>query len=76
MTKFSVVMPVYSELTPQLEGNAGHLHYRGGMVQRAIKSIINQQFPDWELILVNDGSPDPSIAPYWRSSWLSTAALK
>src|SRR3954470_19029199 len=63
MTKFSVVMPVYSELTPQLEGNAGHLHYRGGMVQRAIKSIINQQFPDWELILVNDGSPDPSIAP-------------
>jgi glycosyltransferase involved in cell wall biosynthesis len=63
MTKFSVVIPVYSELTPQLEGNAGHLHYRGGMVQRAIKSIINQQFPDWELILVNDGSPDPSIAP-------------
>jgi glycosyltransferase involved in cell wall biosynthesis len=63
MTKFSVVMPVYSELTPQLEGNNGHLHYRGGMVQRAIKSIINQQFPDWELILVNDGSPDPSIAP-------------
>jgi glycosyltransferase involved in cell wall biosynthesis len=63
MTKFSVIIPVYSELTPQLEGNAGHLHWRGGMVQRAIKSIINQQFPDWELILVNDGSPDPSIAP-------------
>lgn len=62
MTKFSVVIPVYSELTPQLEGHAGHLHYRGAMVQRAIKSIINQQFPDWELILVNDGSPDPSIA--------------
>jgi len=61
--KFSIVCPVYSELTPQLEGNAGHLHYRGAMVQRAIKSIINQQFPDWELILVNDGSPDPSIAP-------------
>lgn len=63
MPKFSVVMPVYSELTPQLEGNAGHLHYRGKMVQRAIKSVINQQFPDWELILVNDGSPDASIAP-------------
>lgn len=62
MIKFSVVIPVYSELTPQLEGHAGHLHYRGAMVQRAIKSIINQQFPNWELILVNDGSPDPSIA--------------
>lgn len=59
--KFSIVVPVYSELTPQLEGNAGHLHYRGAMVQRAIKSIINQQFPDWELILVNDGSQDESI---------------
>lgn len=55
MPKFSIVIPVYSELTPQLEGNAGHLHYRAKMVQRAIKSIINQQFPDWELILVNDG---------------------
>lgn len=53
--KFSVVIPVYSELTPQLEGHNGHLHYRAKMVQRAIKSIINQQFPDWELILVNDG---------------------
>lgn len=55
MPRFSVVMPVYSELEPKLEGNAGHLHYRGKTVQRAIKSIINQQFPDWELILVNDG---------------------
>lgn len=61
MPKFSIVIPVYSELTPQLEGNAGHLHYRGAMVQRAIKSIINQQFPNWELILVNDGSQDESI---------------
>lgn len=61
MPKFSVVVPVYSEITPQLEGSAGHLHYRGAMVQRAIKSIINQQFPDWELILVNDGSQDESI---------------
>lgn len=55
MPKFSIIIPVYSEKTPQLEGNAGHLHYRAKMVQRAIKSIINQQFPDWELILVNDG---------------------
>lgn len=55
MPKFSVIIPVYSEKTPQLEGHAGHLHYRAKMVQRAIKSVINQQFPDWELILVNDG---------------------
>jgi glycosyltransferase involved in cell wall biosynthesis len=62
MPKFSVIIPVYSELSPQLEGNSGHLHFRAKMVQRAIKSIINQQFPDWELIIVNDGSPDPNIA--------------
>lgn len=53
--RFSVVIPVYSELEPKLEGNSGHLHWRAKMVQRAIKSVINQQFPDWELILVNDG---------------------
>jgi glycosyltransferase involved in cell wall biosynthesis len=58
MAKFSIVIPVYSELTPQLEGASGHLHFRGKTVQRAIKSIINQQFPDWELILVNDGCAD------------------
>lgn len=58
MPKFSIVIPVYSELTPQLEGHAGHLHFRGKTVQRAIKSVINQQYPDWELILVNDGCND------------------
>lgn len=58
MPKFSIVMPVYSELEPLLEGNSGHRHYRAQMVQRAIKSVINQQFPDWELILVNDGCAD------------------
>lgn len=58
MPKFSVIMSVYSELTPQLEGHAGHLHFRGKMVQRAIKSVLNQQFPDWELIIVDDGSCD------------------
>lgn len=57
--KFSVIIPVYSELTPQLEGHNGHLHYRAKMAQRAIKSVVNQQFPDWELILVNDGCAEP-----------------
>lgn len=58
MPKFSIIMPVYSELQPILEGGSGHLHFRAKMVQRAIKSIINQQYPDWELILVNDGCAD------------------
>lgn len=56
--KFSIIMPVYSELTPLQEGANGHLHFRGKTVQRAIKSIINQQYPNWELILVNDGCAD------------------
>jgi glycosyltransferase involved in cell wall biosynthesis len=58
MPRFSVVIPVYSELEPKQEGAAGHIHYRGSRVQRAIKSILNQQFPDWELILVDDGCID------------------
>lgn len=56
--KFSVVVPVYSELQPLQQGAAGHIHFRGKTVQRAIKSIINQQFTNWELILVDDGCAD------------------
>ncbi len=55
---FSVIIPVYSEWTPQQEGAAGHIHLRAAMVQRAIKSIINQQYPHWELILIDDGCVD------------------
>lgn len=58
MPKFSVIMSVYSELTPSQSGGSGHLHFRGKTVQRAIKSILNQQFTDWELIIVNDGCVD------------------
>lgn len=61
MPKFSVIIPVYSELEPTQGGAASQRHYRGAMVQRAIKSIINQQFPDWELILVNDGSEPNTV---------------
>ena len=57
MPKFSVVMPVYSARDPNVT-DAEHRHFRAKQVQRAIKSIINQQFPDWELILVNDGCTD------------------
>lgn len=56
--KFSVVIPVYSEIQALQQGANGHIHFRGKTVQRAIKSIINQQYPDWELILVDDGCAD------------------
>ena len=49
---FSIVLPCYSE--PQ---SLNH-HWRGYTVQRAIKSIINQQYPLWELIVVDDGCAD------------------
>jgi glycosyltransferase involved in cell wall biosynthesis len=55
--KFSVIIPVYSAYDPT-ETDAEQRHYRAKQVQRAIKSIINQQYPDWELILVDDGCAD------------------
>lgn len=61
MPKFSVIIPVYSDYNPD-EPDAEQRHYRAKQVQRAIKSIINQQFPDWELILVNDGCTDDTPA--------------
>jgi len=49
---FSIVIPVYS-------GSVNNdIHFRGYTVQRAIKSIMNQQYPHWELILVDDGCAD------------------
>lgn len=56
MPKFSIVMPVYSETSPHQGGS--DIAWRGSRVQRAIKSIQNQQYPDWELIIVDDGSCD------------------
>lgn len=56
--KFSIVIPVYSELEPLQSGASGSRHFRAQTVQRAIKSIIAQQFPHWELIVVDDGSVD------------------
>lgn len=58
MTKFSVIVPVYSEIDPLQSGSGGQRHFRGKTVQRAIKSIIAQQYTDWELILVDDGIVD------------------
>lgn len=57
MPKFSVIIPVYSHFDPE-QPDAEQRHYRAKQVQRAIKSIINQQYPDWELIIVEDGCTD------------------
>jgi glycosyltransferase involved in cell wall biosynthesis len=48
---FSIVVPVYSE--------AGTNHYRGNKIRRLLDSIIEQTYPNWELILVNDGCQEP-----------------
>lgn len=50
--KFSIVVPVYSGSIYNEQ------HDRSKTVQRAIKSVMNQQYPDWELILVDDGCAD------------------
>lgn len=55
--KFSVIIPIYSARDPGVT-IAEHRHFRALTVQRAIKSVIAQQFSDWELILVNDGCTD------------------
>lgn len=56
--KFSIILPVYSELSPVQSGASGMTHFRGKTVQRAIKSVMNQQCKDWELIIIEDGCVD------------------
>lgn len=43
MVKISVIVPVYNVVS---------------CISRCIDSIISQTFPDWELLLIDDGSPD------------------
>jgi glycosyltransferase involved in cell wall biosynthesis len=50
-SSFSVIVPVYSE--------SGTNHYRGNKIKRLLDSIIEQTYPNWELILVNDGCQEP-----------------
>lgn len=71
MPKFSVVIPIYSELEPIQSGASQSRHYRGAMAQRAIKSILHQQFTDWELILVDDGCAD-EVTPKILDAFAST----
>jgi len=57
--KFSIIVPVYSQDDQNFD--------RKQTINRTIRSIINQQFPDWELILVDDGCRDdmPEILDIW-----------
>jgi glycosyltransferase involved in cell wall biosynthesis len=43
-------MPYFTIITPSFN--------RAHVIDRAIKSILNQTYPDWELIIVDDGSTD------------------
>ena len=57
MPKFSVIIPVYSAKDEGVT-DSEQRHYRAKQVQRAIKSVINQQYPDWELVIVEDVCTD------------------
>ncbi len=45
MPSVSVIMPLYNS---------------AGFLPRAVESVLNQSFGDFELILINDGSTDAS----------------
>ena len=45
--KFSVIMPIYNCQET---------------LSKSIESILNQTYPDWELILIDDGSTDGSLS--------------
>lgn len=65
INSFSIIIPCYSgEINTDI-------HDRSKTVQRAIKSIMNQQYPNWELIVVDDGAVDntPKILDRIAQEW-------
>ena len=54
LPRISVIMPVYA---PPLE-----------FLQRAIESVRQQVYGDWELCIADDASPEPSVAEYLARS--------
>ena len=56
MPRFSVIMPTFKGAET---------------IGRSIESVLRQSFEDWELIIVNDGSPDhtsEAVKPYLHDS--------
>ena len=60
--RFSIVVPIYN--TPR------------GLLPRCLQSVESQLYPHWELILVNDASPDPSIASFLAKYCTSAGKVK
>ena len=66
-------MPLISVIIPT--------HNRAASLPRALDSVAQQSFTDWELIVVDDGSTDSTDAAVeeWRSrhpAWLSFGSIK
>ncbi len=47
VTKFSIIIPVYNT---------------GAYLEKCINSVLNQNYPDYEIILIDDGSKDDSFS--------------
>jgi O-antigen biosynthesis protein len=60
--RFSVITPVYD---PPAD-----------VLRAAIRSVTEQTFPDWELCLVDDGSPSPHVATVLAEAAASDPRIK